>query len=368
MNKCLHIVTLDVPFPADYGGAIDMYTRLLALKRAGFTIHLHCFEYGRGKMPEAEELKLADRVYYYGRRTGVFSQLSSKPYIVKSRENDQLLKRLLSDSWPVLLEGQHCSGIAHALKMAEKRVLVRMHNIEWQYYSNLAKSANRFLDRFYFQVEARKLKRDEQALRDIPLACITEADAIHYKNLGFEVHWVPPVVLRSSYESKPGEYYLFHGNLSVAENEEAVRIIIAENQRTPFSAHVIIAGKNPSALLSKQIEDAGFELQADPNTADMDALIAGARVHLLITRKVAGIKMKLLQSLGSQGHCIATKEMVENTGLAELCTIWEEDQTLAACCNLAQQDGFTLQKRQEILESTFGAASYVKQIEKLLFA
>lgn len=169
MNRSLHIVTLDVPFPADYGGAIDMYTRIIALKEAGFTIHLHCFEYGRGEMPDEIARILADHVFYYKRKTGVFSQISSKPYIVKSRENQELQARLLADNWPVLLEGQHCSVFAKSLQDAGKRVLVRMHNIEWHYYTNLAKSSTRILERFYYRTEAKKLQRDEQFLLGLSL-------------------------------------------------------------------------------------------------------------------------------------------------------------------------------------------------------
>ena len=46
-NKRLHIVAFDVPFPANYGGAIDVFYKLKALHQLGIRITLHCFEYGR---------------------------------------------------------------------------------------------------------------------------------------------------------------------------------------------------------------------------------------------------------------------------------------------------------------------------------
>ena len=45
----LHIISFDVPYPPDYGGAIDVFYKLKALNQEGVKIHLHCFEYGRGK-------------------------------------------------------------------------------------------------------------------------------------------------------------------------------------------------------------------------------------------------------------------------------------------------------------------------------
>ena len=368
MKRSLHIVTLDVPFPADYGGAIDMYTRILALKEAGFTIHLHCFEYGRGEMPEAIAQKLADKVFYYKRKTGVFSQLSSKPYIIKSRENQELQARLLADKWPVLLEGQHCSVFAKGLQDAGKRVLVRMHNIEWQYYSNLAESSTRILERFYYRTEAKKLQRDEQCLRGIPLACITENDTEHYRSMGFNAHWLPPVIENEQQAGELKDYYLFHGNLSVAENEEAIRLILAENAKHAFSEKVVIAGKNPSETLRRQVLDAGFELIANPDGTVMSELIQQAKVHLLITKKVSGIKLKLLQSLAANGVCVATAEMLENTGLNDLCVVWDERDSLADLCSKQSIDLTAIAARKITLTEVFGAENYVNKIEALLFA
>ena len=50
----LHIVTFNVPWPADYGGVIDVYYRVKALSEMGVRVHLHCYTYGR---EEAEELR-----------------------------------------------------------------------------------------------------------------------------------------------------------------------------------------------------------------------------------------------------------------------------------------------------------------------
>ena len=43
--KHLHVISFDVPVPANYGGVIDVYYKLKALHLQGVKIHLHCFEY-----------------------------------------------------------------------------------------------------------------------------------------------------------------------------------------------------------------------------------------------------------------------------------------------------------------------------------
>ena len=52
MEKHLHIVCLNVPYPVDYGGVFDLFYKLPAMQAAGVNIHLHCFDYGRGEQQE----------------------------------------------------------------------------------------------------------------------------------------------------------------------------------------------------------------------------------------------------------------------------------------------------------------------------
>ncbi|MBK7589454.1 MAG: hypothetical protein IPI22_14555 [Bacteroidetes bacterium] len=46
MSNKLHIISLDIPYPPDYGGMIDVFYKLKALSSLGLEITLHCFEYG----------------------------------------------------------------------------------------------------------------------------------------------------------------------------------------------------------------------------------------------------------------------------------------------------------------------------------
>jgi len=42
-GKHLHIISFDIPYPANYGGVIDVFYKLRALVSAGIKIHLHAF-------------------------------------------------------------------------------------------------------------------------------------------------------------------------------------------------------------------------------------------------------------------------------------------------------------------------------------
>ena len=331
----MHIIALDVPYPADYGAMIDAFYRCRALKKAGVKITLHCYEYGRGEQPALEEV--AEKVIYYKRPMRTLDVFSRTPFIVKSRRSEALLENLLKDDYPIFFEGQHtCSILDHPL-LEKRRKFVRVHNIEWEYYALLAERTSNPKKRIFFQLESWKLKRfDKKLVHAEALFCVSHQDLEHYRKIHPQVILMPS----SSPFEVPGEqpvrerYAIYHANLSIEENDEAARWIIQAFEEFDAPMPLKIAGKNPSAELRAMAEKASFcELIASPEQSVMTALIANAGVQLLITFQNAGIKLKLINSLVSGGVCIANPEMVNGTDLGQFCTIvntkWELTKALS---------------------------------------
>ena len=123
----LHIIAFDVPYPANYGGVIDVFYRVKALTEAGVKVHLHCFEYGRG---EKEILKRCHEVKYYKRDNSFARQLSLTPYIVNSRRSEALVQDLLNDDYPILCEGLHTTAVLLDKRLKNRKIYVRAHNVE----------------------------------------------------------------------------------------------------------------------------------------------------------------------------------------------------------------------------------------------
>ena len=42
MDKYINIVSFNIPWPANYGGVIDVYYKMQALHKCGVKIILHC--------------------------------------------------------------------------------------------------------------------------------------------------------------------------------------------------------------------------------------------------------------------------------------------------------------------------------------
>ncbi|MEO1714391.1 MAG: glycosyltransferase family 1 protein, partial [Bacteroidota bacterium] len=189
-NQQLHIVSLNVPYPADYGGVIDIFYKVRALHDLGVQIHLHCYDYGRG--PQAKLEELCASVHYYPRATGWRSQLSTLPYIIRSRSSKALLNRLQADKFPILLEGLHTAYWFIKGALAPERIFLRSHNVEHDYYRALAQQSKGWR-RWYFQKEAWQL---EQVLSQLPpvtrIAAISPPDTAYYQKRWPNTFWLPP--------------------------------------------------------------------------------------------------------------------------------------------------------------------------------
>lgn len=320
----IHVVSLQVPFPADYGGVIDIYYKLKALKEAGYEVWLHTFQYGRGQSDELNNV--AERVFYYPRRCSFIRQFSIEPYIVSSRQSSRLLTDLLADEAPILFEGIHCCALLADKRLKNRIKLVRMHNIEQEYYRELARKASGW-KRLYYRIEAVKLQRYERRLlhADAILA-ITESDRCYFSSKfpQIPVIWLPAFHAHQAVSPlSPKENYIFyHGNLSVEENIEAAEYLLRDVAPHTQGVSWIFAGKDPAERLARLIaQTPGAQLVANPSAQEMDRLIEKAAINVMVTSQPTGLKLKLLHALYHGGHCIVNSKMLVGTGLDKACTV-----------------------------------------------
>lgn len=335
----LHIIAFDVPYPANYGGVIDVFYRVKALSEAGVKVHLHCFEYGRG---EQEVLNRCYEVKYYKRDTSFVKQLSFTPFIVNSRRSEELVKDLLKDDYPILCEGLHTSAILLDKRLKNRKIYVRAHNVEHDYYRALGESEKFGWKKLFYLVEAWKLKRYEPILhRATGIFAISQQDAGYFSKEYGKVTLVPGFNSADSVCSEigRGEYVLYHGNLSVKENETAAKWLI-ENVFSKLDLHCIIAGLDPSEKLRKLAEKhANVTLVANPDDAEMIDLLRQAQVNILVTNQPTGLKLKLLNALYNGRFCLVNSDMVRGTSLESLCVVADEpEQMIAEIKRLMEED------------------------------
>jgi hypothetical protein len=139
-HSSLNIICFDVPFPADYGGAMEEFYKIKSLHQLGIKIYLHCFVYG-DRIAQKELEKYCEKVFYYERKRSIKDVFSNLPFIVKTRMSDELLQNLLTNDFPILFDATHTTGFLHHPSLQNRKKIVRLHNIEWIYYNVLFHSA-----------------------------------------------------------------------------------------------------------------------------------------------------------------------------------------------------------------------------------
>ncbi|MBN9381767.1 MAG: glycosyltransferase [Chitinophagaceae bacterium] len=347
MDKHLHIVCMDVPFPADYGGVVDPFHKMRCLHEAGVKIHLHCFEYGRGE--QAELNAWCEEVKYYSRREGHKGFSHKLPYIVCSRSNGELLENLLQDDHPILLEGVHCSYLLNDERFSGRQVILRLHNVEYQYYRQLYYCERSLLKKMYYLHESNLLRQYEKKIADkAMILAMVEKDREEYRQeFGAEnIHTLPVFLPFEEVLSKEGTgcFCLYHGNLSVAENEQAVAWLLKQVFHC-VDLPLIVTGKNPSARLSRMVEQHPHAcLIPNPSDQEIQDLIAKAQINILPSFNCTGIKMKLLNALFNGRHCVVNRDAVKGTGLEAACHIADNTEELIDIISQLYTKAFTAEE------------------------
>lgn len=366
-NKILHVVAFNIPYPPDYGGVIDIYYKIKAFNKVGIKVILHNFLYNRKESSALENI--CHKVFYYKRSNGLKYFLYRLPYIVITRKNDQLQENLLNDNHPVLFEALHTTFYMENCRKASKKIYVRTHNIEHNYYKMLARSERFLIRKMYFRSEAQKLKKYENVLAKADrLFSISKTDTSYFNKKYGNSTYISAFHQHNEINSKPGigDYILFHGNLSVPENEKAM-IYLIRNVFSKIPYRVIIAGKNPSGHTSKMCRKySNIELIADPNEQKMNALVNDAHINLLYTYQPTGLKLKLLHSLYGGRYCMANPLMLSGSGLDDLCEIYRSNKAAVEMIKQIMDTPFTndiILKRMKVLRNYENEININKMID-----
>jgi hypothetical protein len=369
-QQFIHIVSFDVPFPPNYGGVAAVLFKIKALHKEGYKVVLHTYEYGRGEAKEL--LAFCEAVHYYKRDTGFKSFSFSTPYIVASRRSKELVARLNADNNPIIFEGVHTTGILPLIKKENRRIAIRLHNIETGYYATLGKLEKSLLKKWYYKFESKLLSKYEHQLfkqKEYVFYPINAAECQQlqskYPNTTFV--FLPPFNdwENSTYMDKEGVYCLYHGNLSVAENIATVEALLEKIVRHS-KFNFVIAGKNPSQELQNKVHSYNNVcIIANPDWYEMDELVQKAQICLLPAAGAHGIKLKLIHSLYLGRHCITTPNVVEGTYLDEVCHVAKNYEEANVLIDKLMKTNYTEDnwyKRRSVLQNHYSNANNVAKL------
>jgi len=301
---------------------IDVFYKLKELHALGLEIFLHTFEYGRGKPKELSAY--CKKIFYYNRDSSMLAIISKTPYIVGSRSSKDLILNLKKIKAPILFEGMHTTFPLTVENFSDRKVVVRAHNIEHLYYKGLSKSERRIDKKVFFKWQVNKLKRYQKILNkaDKILTISPSEHAYFSERFGDSAEYIPVFHQNTAIKqlSRKGDGALYHGDLRVADNKRSVHFLLEIFKKIDYPLVIASSFKNRSILkeIAKikhisfiQIKDQEHLLQ----------LMEKAHINVLPTFQKTGIKLKLINTLYNGRFCVVTREMVEDTGLEDLCEV-----------------------------------------------
>jgi len=373
MEKIINLVSINIPWPANYGGVIDIYYKIKALHDCGVKIILHCFEYERPRATELEDV--CEEVHYYRRRTGIVSNLTLLPYNVYSRKDKLLIDNLLKNDCPIIFEGLHTCYYLNDKRLKHRFKVFRECNIEHDYYREIGKAEHNIIKKCFFYIEAMRFKRYQKNVAAAELMVAVSQTDTDYLRKEFpqnKVEFVPCFHGNDDITSTAGstDFILYHGKLSVKENEKAALYLI-ENIFSKMSPYrCTIAGMDPSPSLIKAASRyENISIEANPTVERINDLISTAQINLLVTFQDTGLKLKLLNSLFKGRHVVVNSMMLAGSGLDDLCHTADTPEKMIEICRELMDKPFStdiLDERRKLLFPVFSDEYQAKRLIKML--
>lgn len=328
IEKKLHFISMDVPFPPKYGGIIDVYFKLKAFHQLGVKIYLHLF----GNSTDGiEDLKpLAEEIYFYPIKKNPVYFLHPFPFSVKSRSAKELLKNIKKHQVPLFFESLKTTQILHWDVLCDYPKYLRLHNIEQNYFEGLAKSESDKLKRKMFQVEARKYVKYESIISqmdEVFTLSIAEQQLIERKyNKGMYV----PVFHGNSklpYLEPFGKFVLYHGDLRAADNCKAVEYLIDVFKDLDYP--LVIASSTKEDWVKSKIR--AFQNIKFIYLNDFHHLLQlfnQAHINIAWSFQASGTKLKVINALFNSRYSIINANIIDDKKVSELCFSVESTEEL----------------------------------------
>jgi hypothetical protein len=365
----LHIISMDNPFPPDFGGIIDVYFKIKALHKIGYKIYLHTFT---EKIPDfSPELEaITEKVFYYRFASNPLLFFSGIPFSIVSRNNKALLQNLNTVKAPILFEGLKTTYLVKKKKLNGFTKILRLHNIEQDYFKGISKTESNIFKKIAFALEHRKYKRYEGIIASFDKVLALSHFEETYINRKYGNAFYVPVFHGNNTVAKldgKGNFALYHGDLNTADNREAVRFLIDAFKAIP-DFKLIIASGSGEYFVTKIIADqsnAGFIRLID--FPHLKSLMSEAHINISWSFQKSGTKLKVVNALFNGRFCIINDNITDDPNVSNLCITTNNKQQLIETVNLLKDQPFEgFQQREPILKSCLDDGANALLIDKML--
>ena len=329
MSRIL-IVANDFPYPPHHGAAVDIWGRILSLRRLGFVLDLIATVKGRPKREDIDAVQeVVSRLWVVERDCGLSAALTFTPFQVRSRR--ALRGVALTGTYDaVLLESEHVGPILENAHLNARIRILRSQNDEARYFRELSKSAINWREQCFYHIEALRFDRYSPGIRaecDLLWFISDWERTLHLQKRpkdAFKAVFLPPdpgVSKMSSY-SATGREVLFIGTLAIALNVKALEWYVEQVHPSLSKLEgysLTIAGRTGGTsipALNRMIERyPNISLCSDPQ--ELTDLYSKAAVFVNPVLRGAGLKVKTIHALRAGVPVVTTSIGMEGTGLID---------------------------------------------------
>jgi len=370
--KELHIISFNYPYPPSYGGIIDVYYKIKAISDLGIKIHLHCFV---DKIPvkiDPEVEESTENVFFYEKKKNPLLYFSGIPFAAVIRDSDLLLKNLEKIDAPILFEGLQTTSVIRFLKNNRRELYLRHHNNEAEYYKGLSLSEKNIFKKIVYRIESLKYKEYQKKLlkKFEAVFCLSEKEYNEVETYSKNAQLIHIFHGNQSVKQldKKGNYFLFHGDLTTADNKRALVETIDLFKTLP-QYKLVVASDRAGEDIKKRISAVkNITLTPILTTENLHHLLENAHANILISYQNSGTKVKLFNTLYNSRFVIINGNITDDPILKDLCLYGANMAEIRQqIITSAEKDYNDSEKRKEILEKTHSDHAKAEEIVKIIF-
>lgn len=327
-NRILVVVGF-FPYPCYFGGAFDVYGRIVALQQLGYSVDLVCACKTQPSAADIEKVRsVADTVYITGRKNRIIDLVYPEPLQVASRR--KLKKVVLDKAYDlVILESESTAPILLNKTLKASKIALRVHNNESKYFFQLGNSTGNIFKKLYYYLDAIKFKRYSKKifLKADRLWFISKDEMQEFSRdsqlADKSFHLPAPSGQLPVQQKLGGTNVLFIGSLFMPNNINAIEWYlnkVHDRVLKNFPDYTFVVGGSTGDVKEAEITKmfSGYtNMRIHFNIPDLSALYADAALFVNPMQYGTGVKLKSLNGIVNGLPLVSTATGSEGIGLID---------------------------------------------------
>jgi hypothetical protein len=370
-DKIIHIVSFDNLFPPKYGGVIDVFYKIKALHQLGILIKLHCFV---DEIPsQNSDLEMYTcKTFYYKRNHNLLGFFTTTPFSILSRNHRSLLRNLVMDNFPIIFEGLQTTYLVKNNNFLGRKIFLRLHNIEENYYHGISKSESNILKKIIYYTEYHKYRWYRNSLTKFDEIFTLSSSETRYVKEHFKKGVYIPVFHGNTILNECtafGEYAFYNGDLRISDNKRAVQFLISVFQQIPDYKLVIASSIKIRKIQEQCKKTTNISYVLLQNQQHLKELLSNSHISVMFSFQNSGTKLKVINSLFTSRFCVINSAMVDDRSIKNLCIVAENElEFINAINRLKNQPYAGYTERKSVLEVVLNDIENARKIIQTLYS